>query len=110
MILEKQFMISEMAEDNILPFKGTLKKESSKIQASHTRDGPICETTLAENFAIKKFLHYALEDVKYQTDKIRESTISKKKLEENLFMSGFLSEYLGILLEEIELAIKSVNP
>lgn len=97
-----------VADSNVLKFKSTLNN-SSKIQVTHTHDGPIFETTLAENLIIKRFLSFALGDIEYQMEMVAKSGLSKKKLDENLFASGFIIEYLKILLAEIENSIPKVQ-
>lgn len=94
---------------NVIPFKENLLNGATKLQFTHTKDGPIIETTLAENFVIKRFISFALTDVEFQMGVLANSKMPKKKLEEHLYASGFIIEYLRILLHEVELGIKSIQ-
>lgn len=101
--------MDEKKPSNVVQLKAKLASGATKIQFSHTIDGPIIETTLAENLIIRKFLTFALQDVEYQLEMVKKSGITKKKLEENTFVSGFITQYLKILLEEVDIGIKSVH-
>ena len=89
-------------DDNVLKFKGTTLASPTKIKITDTKNGPILETTVAENIVLKKFLTFAIKDVEFQINMIKDSELSKEKLEQSIFASGFILEYLKILLQEIE--------
>jgi hypothetical protein len=98
-----------MIADNVIQFRAKIPKLNQKIKITHMKNSPYFETTPGENFAIKRFLTFALQDVQFQVAELKKSRISKQRLEESEYASGFIMEYLKILLQEIDLAIKSVE-
>lgn len=96
--------------DNVVKLKTNSLSNPTKIKINDFRDAPILETTIAENLIIKKFLVFAINDIKYQMDMIAKSGISQEKINENLLASALILEYQSILLKEIERGIKSAKP
>lgn len=99
-----------VADDNIVHLRNRLRSGATKIQFTHTIDGPVIETTLTENLLLKRFLIFALDDVNFQLSMLAKEKSTKKQKDENTLAGGFITAYLNILLEEINRAIQSLTP
>jgi hypothetical protein len=93
----------------VIPFKKNSMTNTRRVKITPDKDGPVLETTVAENLIIKKFLSFAVEDVKYQIKMVKKSRMPKEKLDENIFASGFIIEYLNLLIKEVTRGIESAD-
>lgn len=76
------------------------------IPASAIPDGPVIETTLHENIAVRKFLRFALDDIKFQLEMLsKERGISKVRFQEAKSGALLLANYVAGLLEGIDALI-----
>lgn len=68
--------------------------------------GPVIETTLLENLAVRKFLRFALDDIKFQLEMLsKERGISKVRFQEAKSGALLLANYVAGLLEGIDALI-----
>ena len=82
----------------------------SLTELNGDRDQPILETTLEENIAIKKFLTFALEDVKYQLKILARSGLSQKQFNSEKRTAELLGVYLIGLMTEVDAQIAQFTP
>jgi hypothetical protein len=69
--------------------------------------GPTLETTLAENLAIRRFLRFQLDDIKFQLQQLaKEPTQSRQSFEENKQAAQLLGTFLIGAIRSINDAIR----
>jgi hypothetical protein len=72
---------------------------------------PTFEATIMERMAIKRFLKFAQEDIKFQFDEMnREAGVSRETLHEAQHTAALLSTYLGKLREGIDRMTGTLAP
>lgn len=76
------------------------------LPSSAIPDGPVIETTLHENMAVRKFLRFALDDIKFQLEMLsKERGLSPKRFQEAKSGALLLANYVHGLIESIDALI-----
>lgn len=89
------------APRKIAPPIGAVALPSSAIPG-----GPVIETTLHENMAVRKFLVFALDDIRFQLEMLsKERGLPKRRFDEAKSAALLLANYVGGLLEGVDALI-----
>lgn len=75
------------------------------------KDGPSIETTVMEAVAIRKWLHFALEDIHFQLEEIsKDKTVSRRSFNESKQTAMVISSYLIAVLGDLEERLTTQPP
>ena len=78
-------------------------RAETAVTAPPAKDAPLFESSLIETLAIKRFLGFALADIKYQLQMMAaDQTMAKRYFRENKQAALLISEYLIGLIKDID--------
>lgn len=84
--------------------------QKAKPKRTAPEGEPIVETTHAENLAARKFLGFALHDIRYQLEMMsRDTKVSRVTFENSKQTALVLSQYLSGLVQELDRLIAEVE-